>query len=680
MSAAAATTPVTETKRKRVLSPEHIASLALGAKKGRLRMNFLASNRFKRRVLNPEVEKRKRLRELLDIALGLTGKGARVTLARVAMALGAYFVDSGATGMSAFMKSELSNGNRVSLASEVSGLCPRTVRDIVAKFEFTGTIKLEADGTRGSAAASYECWPHPPEGAQEALKVFFDEMLIENAKTPVWITCKVVQQFMHDRYMLNFSPTTTSRILKAWGYSYGPLTRLPRGERTVGRMMQKRLVTLQMDDALKRGSTLIFMDQSYANERLGWANSWGPADSMHAAWVPKGGLGQRLCFIHALSRDGLLVARDKDGNVIPEPLGVGPREFSSAGMFFPATKTGKDVDYHGNFNADLFLAWVRDHFIPTLKTYYPKAHGAHSTQVIEILADNAQYQISCSGATFDENGNVVPQAPGAIPSRFDPSFMNRAELIGAMLSLGCDSVDVDYRVSEKGKPDSFIKMTVKFDAAAMAVKRAGKGVARLNELREACTAWLAKNCPSVLANDFEAMLAAAGNFRVIWNSPNFPEGNAIELVWAQGKLYASVKFNGKRNMVQLLCDISEGLYSDRLANEVAGFVRGGSFVSGPDGTCPSAAKLVDHVLYSHTGNGFASVIKNDPELNVSPTKVIGKLSGVKGRYLEAATKAINRKTLRFLTKELLATDLGLQKAEEEMMILDDDEDEDDDDN
>ena len=134
MSAAAATTPVTETKRKRVLSPEHIASLALGAKKGRLRMNFLASNRFKRRVLNPEVEKRKRMRELLDIALGLTGKGARVTLARVAMALGAYFVDSGATGMSAFMKSELSNGNRVSLASEVSGLCPRTVRDIVAKF------------------------------------------------------------------------------------------------------------------------------------------------------------------------------------------------------------------------------------------------------------------------------------------------------------------------------------------------------------------------------------------------------------------------------------------------------------------------------------------------------------------------------------------------------------------
>ena len=623
-------------------------------------------------------------RQALDELLGETGQGVSVTLERAIAALGAYYIKEDADRLPAIFTG-LAVADRIALAAAVSGLSAKTVRRLVADFEATESIMLE-DGVRGAAAEAYLRWARPPEGSKEKLREYFEEQLI-NSTTPIWITRRVVQQWFKDTYALDFSNNVVGKILKAWGYKYGKLHRPPRGESTEARRLQKKIYVLQLDAALKRGDILLFTDESYANVRLGFQYSYGPADSMFATWTPKGkGLGQRLCIIHVLGYEGLLVSKNADGSVCSPGLGAGAPEKPTAEMIFCATKDGSQGDYHGNFDSEVFLRWARTHLLPVLKSRYKDSvFKKGAKQMISIVVDNAKYHMRSSPCVYDGDGNEAELGAEDVYARFDPKNLSRLDLVTAMRSHGCDSLKVVTRVSKKGVPDTLKNITVQMDADEGDVKRGGGGKARLDELRAGATEWLAEDKPGVLANDFEAMMAAGcipggakNRINVIWNAANFPEGNAIEKVWAGIKFYVAVKFNGKRNPKTLHEHLLEGMYTDEKADAL-NRVRGCSFVRDAKGECPTAAAIIDHVLYNPKGNGVAKVIELEEELNQGVEGVaVGSLDlkEVPENLVTLADLAVNRKVLHHLLKKEMARVLGVERRgefEEAVEDLDDDD-------
>ena len=168
------------------------------------------------------------MRGLLEAALGERKRGAPVDIMRACMALGAYYIASDAERLP-FEPRDLLEGERVALACSVSSLSKNTVRKLVSDFEFWGEIVLEEPGTRGAGAEAYSRWARPPEHLREPLRQYFEDEVINNS-TPVWVTRKVVQQWFRDQTDVVYPYRTISRTLKAWGYKYGRLERLPRGQ------------------------------------------------------------------------------------------------------------------------------------------------------------------------------------------------------------------------------------------------------------------------------------------------------------------------------------------------------------------------------------------------------------------------------------------------------------------
>ena len=70
---------------------------------------------------------------------------------------------------------------------------------------------------------------------------------------------------------------------------------------------------------------------------------------------------------------------------------------------------------------------------------------------------------------------------------------------------------------------------------------------------------------------------------------------------AQGKRYTAAAWTGKRNMVGLAKDMHDALYTCKLALPGVLETHGENFVPIADGSCPSAIKLYQHVLYSQKG-------------------------------------------------------------------------------
>lgn len=90
---------------------------------------------------------------------------------------------------------------------------------------------------------------------------------------------------------------------------------------------------------------LVFSDESYCHRHHSKSWSWFQPDQADRLDIKMGGKGPRLCIIHAGTCEGFVAGAKR----------VFDQTISST------------RDYHGNFNSDLYLHWIRDALGPGLR-------------------------------------------------------------------------------------------------------------------------------------------------------------------------------------------------------------------------------------------------------------------------------------------------------------------------
>jgi transposase len=283
-----------------------------------------------------------RMRDLI----GAPGRGVVVPHERVLLCLTAYHKASRARAELG-VDADVDDAERAMFASVMSDLSVETVRKLVRQWEDTGELPVEQPGVRGAAADAYERWARLPDGAHEAVKKHITEVVTLN-KNPFAYTRKVLQDFIDDTYDVQLSLRICGRLLFRWGFVYGELEREVLGGSRPARMIAKQIHLVQLDAAMKQGHVIVYLDETYANIRLAVYRGYAPSDNRASASVPKGGLGDRLCYVNAVGVKGLLAGNHSskegvwdlppNGNTADDPL------FGGELMFEAKSGSG---DYHG---------------------------------------------------------------------------------------------------------------------------------------------------------------------------------------------------------------------------------------------------------------------------------------------------------------------------------------------
>lgn len=486
----------------------------------------------------------------------------------------------------------LSVRSKAKVAAFLTGRDERTAEKLWALFLEHDCIVLEEPGVRGTR--------RPNEAELIALEPLVKEHVREvllHKDEPCWVTRRSLQTLIRETSGIDASFRAISRLCAAWGLEYGRLRR-PVAATTPKRILQRDVAICQVQRAIEAGHILLAADESYCNASKSHEDSFHIAGSPFATFARAGGagLGERLCFIQAVGVLGLCgVPEDLVGIVgdIETPL-------PTAEMMFAAKK--KVGDYHGNFNLSVFVKFLRLRFVPWALARYPElASGKPGAldRKLCLMLDNAPYHV---GSTE----NLV----GGGELRFNPLTSTKKVLFVGMELAGCDALTVPHSYCISGS-DKVVtqRVTVPMNATGAAMRGKAGVFPSAEEIKVAAQQWLMDNSPSVLENDAEAALRVAlnGNAYILWNAPNFPELMPIEFVWAQAKAYAGAAWTGRRSMVKLAEDVHTGLYTDTVAMPGVLQVRGGNFVAGADGTCPAAAALFDHVLYSAKGGALSHI-------------------------------------------------------------------------
>jgi hypothetical protein len=302
----------------------------------------------------------------------------------------------------------------------------------------------------------------------------------------------------------------------------------------------------------------------------------------------------------------------------------------------------------------VFKEWVVNRFIPALRAQFPESFLAANHKKgrrFHVVSDNAKYR--CGSTICLDQGK----------QRFNPQIMSKVDLVNAMSSAGCNALAVPFL-------DNLVTVKMTKEEGA---KKGSSSHPNVPAIKAAASKWLLANKPQVLENDFEAALREASNgwIRVIWNGPECPDFNAVEMAWSQvracgtqrrifsghpsahtrqrsqrllccfctllasyptlnhpsgpihsfsscqTKGYAAAKYFNGRTVEQLAADIHDGMYTDKKAKPGVFNITGGYFVLHPDEDgndhCPAAQKLVGH-CYHGDQKSIQSWIKDDKVL------------------------------------------------------------------
>ena len=596
--------PSPPSKATRFDTAERIEGLeAAGAQTTRLsqlRLQQLLDREARARSLAEANEARaleehmERLRRCFLEHLGQQGRGLRVTELQAAVAIAAFLLYNHKGEL--LVDSEASSdAAKAKAAAFMSGRSDRTALKLWDLFKKHECIVLEEPGARGPRRANEE----ELETLEPLVKDHVRKELLEK-DTPAWVTRRSLKAFLFSISGISVSMKSLARLCAVWGLEYGRLLR-PRQAMTPKRILARDVAVCQVRRALIEGHTIVCADESYCNVRENREYSIYVSGSPFATFARAqgAGLGNRVCFIHALGEAGLA---GKPADTVAIVGNIDAVEPHCETMFDAQGKAKAAGDYHGNFTHDIYMKWIMNRFIPWAKAAHPHLllgeSGAAAKKLI-LMQDNAPYHVGSE--------ECIADGPDL---RFNPMDVTKKVLFAGLQKAGCAELSVEHTFTAKGAAAATV-VSIKVPINDSSASRKGQlgQWPNAEETKDAAQRWLMDNRPTVLENDVEYALRTElnGNAFVLWNAPNFPALMPVELAWAQVKAYAGAAWTGKRSLAALAKDVHDALYTTKEAVPGVLKTKGGGFLPGVDGSCPSAAALFRHAFFARDDGAQAHI-------------------------------------------------------------------------
>jgi hypothetical protein len=210
-------------------------------------------------------------------------------------------------------------------------------------------------------------------------------------------------------------------------------------------LRQKERFILQLSWALEQErngeAVVFFMDESFVQVRHQRSRSIvSLGDDRDVHQLRRGGLralvrsgtgrGTLLIVVHCISRDGLLVARDKDGNELDTAQQI-YQSGTTASYEHTSSKEDDRERYHKHWNSDSMLLWARDQFFPTARRIY-----GWLMRFIMVL---------------DNSGNHTARPDGYVSAS---KASTKPELADALRAGGVKELEVDRMVTPVARADT----------------------------------------------------------------------------------------------------------------------------------------------------------------------------------------------------------------------------------
>jgi hypothetical protein len=157
-------------------------------------------------------------------------------------------------------------------------------------------------------------------------------------------------------------------------------------------LLATRYCTRLFDEITKVDTVMIYLDESYCNEKHSQQFAVCKIDDQ-STWSDEVKDGRRLCFCTAISEHGEISSLDR----------ARPDESrDSRWMFCPNKDQAKKKDYHASFDSANFQEYFKDALVPACERVFPGKR-------LVFVMDNAGYHVSASFEVPGElQGSMVP--------------------------------------------------------------------------------------------------------------------------------------------------------------------------------------------------------------------------------------------------------------------------------
>jgi hypothetical protein len=404
----------------------------------------------------------------------------------------------------------------------------------------------------------------------------------------------------------------------------------------------------KMEDA---GTHVVaFTDETYIHQNHSPLESWVKKERQKRVGRTSA-KGKRLIVLHAISRDGFIASKARDGSFIRETALEGDLKTEKTSEWIWPAK-GSSKDYHEQMDGDGFMDWLQYRFVPAFDDKYnpnrdadlaydeapPQAGtGRRAEKKCILVCDNASYHRQMNTSVYPEG-----KSPSNVPKGFN---------IHVLRSFGCSQISImrggvqfNYEIPEE--PAAWaaycgdLKAGQSPKAPAVAVE---KGTAYANspngpsstELAEFAETWLRKNHPEAVESRVEALFRKRG-WCIIWTPPYCPKFQPIELVWGVGKQRAGNLYYPGRTLETTREHLRRGWYG------------GASHIRGEDFELCDVPGCV-RVAYKEMDNWVAT----DKEHNEGGLvgSVCGELSNI-SRWTDSADDCLDIQDMEYSEPQL----------------------------
>ena len=339
------------------------------------------------------------------------------------------------------------------------------------------------------------------------------------------LTCSIAQMIEHlnSLYQVRFNYTQIRRALIRAGYIWNKMESTPQPRLMGSRVARIRRFLFEYSRALgleKRGThVIVYMDETYCHTNLASKYSWFCPDIEETTeLIRASGQGLRLIVVHAMTRDGMLVASSNDGKLVSASDNV-DQVVNSSELVFEGKSA--DADYHKSMNGKLFMKWLENRLFPSFRALY-------GDKKMILVLDNASFH-------HHRGDNYI-----SVHNK------NKGELESILVSLGVTSMTVP----RNGAPTTYDQETWKLHG--------GPQAPTAKEMKERIEVEIQAH-PDLKKTEVQKLFDQNG-FSLVYTPPYSPAVQPIETVWAIMKQHVAKKYTKGRNAKLLRQHIQEGFY------------------------------------------------------------------------------------------------------------------------